>query len=412
VTSKEAARSGAEPAKRPLRIEIGWRTMVLVPLVAGGAWLLIQIWTIILVIVVALMLVGAVSPAITWLEKKRLSRGLSIAAVFVAMFGAVVGFCAFTIPRIGAQVFDIVKKIPAMQDELVQLLQRSEATAPLANTVRNANMSDVLPAVGSKLLAYSTQVMELVAYAVTTCFLALYLVIDRDRMRGSLFALVPRHFHLRMSRILLKLETIVGGYVRGQVITSILMAIFTFVVLLIARATNASALAAFAGVADVLPYIGGILASGPAVVASTSHGASTAIGVAVALLAYQEFESRVIVPRVYGDALRLSPSVVLVSLLIGGTLMGVLGALLALPIAAGIRMLVEELQFELPGEDPNSVVESRVSADERVFARRAKGENAEKAAEIATEIATKELVAEEASRLAADPVSASRKVTT
>ncbi len=386
--------------------------MVLVPLVAGGAWLLIQIWTIILVIVVALMLVGAVSPAITWLEKKRLSRGLSIAAVFVAMFGAVVGFCAFTIPRIGAQVFDIVKKIPAMQDELVQLLQRSEATAPLANTVRNANMSDVLPAVGSKLLAYSTQVMELVAYAVTTCFLALYLVIDRDRMRGSLFALVPRHFHLRMSRILLKLETIVGGYVRGQVITSILMAIFTFVVLLIARATNASALAAFAGVADVLPYIGGILASGPAVVASTSHGASTAIGVAVALLAYQEFESRVIVPRVYGDALRLSPSVVLVSLLIGGTLMGVLGALLALPIAAGIRMLVEELQFELPGEDPNSVVESRVSADERVFARRAKGENAEKAAEIATEIATKELVAEEASRLAADPVSASRKVTT
>jgi predicted PurR-regulated permease PerM len=231
-------------------------------------------------------------------------------------------------------------------------------------------------------------------------------------MRGSLFALVPRHFHLRMSRILLKLETIVGGYVRGQVITSILMAIFTFVVLLIARAPNASALAAFAGVADVLPYIGGILASGPAVIASTSHGASTAIGVAVALLAYQEFESRVIVPRVYGDALRLSPSVVLVSLLIGGTLMGVLGALLALPIAAGIRMLVEELQFELPGEDPNSVVESRVSADERVFARRAKGENAEKAAEIATEIATKELVAEEASRLAADPVSASRKIMT
>jgi putative heme transporter len=404
VTLKAAAPDQPEPVRRLLRIEIGWRTLLLVPLIAGGAWVLLQIWTIVLVIVVALMMVGAVSPAITWLEKKSLSRGLSIAAVFVTMIGTVVGFCAFTIPRIGAELFDIAEKLPMMQAQLVHLLEQNQATAPLAHAVRDANTSDILSQVGAKLLSYSTKVMELVAYAVTTCFLALYLVIDRDRMRGSLFALVPRTFHVRLSRILLKLETIVGGYVRGQVITSILMALFTFVVLLIARAPNTSALAAFAGVADVLPYVGGILAAGPAIIASTStaHGASTAIGVAIALIAYQEFESRVIVPRVYGEALRLSPSVVLVSLLIGGTLMGVLGALLALPIAAGIRMLIDELQFELPGEDSKNVVETRVSADERAFARRAKGETAEKAAVIATEIATKELIAEEARRLAPD----------
>jgi putative heme transporter len=381
---------------RAIRIEIGWKTLALIPLIAAGAWVLARIWTIGLVIIVALMLVGAVSPAITWLEKKRLSRGLSIAAVFIAMFAAVVGFCAFTIPRIGAELFEIAKKLPVMQGELVRALGTNQATAPLANTVRDANTSDLLAQAGTRMLAYSTKVMELVAYAVTTCFLALYLVIDRDRMRGALFALVRRDFHVRLSRILLKLETIVGGYVRGQVITSILMSVFTFVVLLIARAPNASALAAFAGVADVLPYVGGILASGPAIIASTAHGTSTAIGVAIALFAYQEFESRVIVPRVYGDALRLPPSVVLLSLLIGGTLMGVLGALLALPIAAGIRMLVDELQFELPGEDSNDVAESRVSADERVFVQRAKGESAEKAAVIATEIAAKELLAEEA----------------
>jgi predicted PurR-regulated permease PerM len=312
------------------------------------------------------------------------------------MFAAVVGFCAFTIPRIGAELFDIAKKLPMMQGELVGLFERSEATAPLANTVRNADSSALLSQAGTKLLSYSTRVLELVAYGVTTCFLALYLVIDRDRMRGALFALVPRTFHVRLSRILLKLETIVGGYVRGQVITSIMMSVFTFIVLMIAGSPNSSALAAFAGVADVLPYVGGILAAVPAILASTSHGATTAMTVAVALFSYQEFESRVIVPRVYGDALRLPPSVVLVSLLIGGTLMGVLGALLALPIAAGIRMLIDELQFELPGEDPNTVVESRVSADERAFAHRTKGASAEKAAQIATEIAAKELLSEEA----------------
>ena len=382
--------------RRSLRIEIGWRTLLLIPLVAGGAWVLIQIWTIALVIIVALMLVGAVSPAITWLEKRSVSRPLAIAMVFIAMFSAVAGFCAYTIPRIGSELFDIAKKLPMMQAQLVGALEQNQATAPLANTVRNADTSALLDQAGSKLLSYSTRVMELVAYGVTTCFLALYLVIDRDRMRGAAFALVPRTFHVRLSRILLKLETIVGGYVRGQVITSILMSIFTFVVLLIARAPNSSALAAFAGVADVLPYVGGILAAGPAILASASHGATTTIAVTIALFSYQEFESRVIVPRVYGDALRLPPSVVLVSLLIGGTLMGVLGALLALPIAAGIRMLIDELQFELPGEDPNSIAESRVSADERAFAHRAKGASAEKAAQIATEIATKELLSEEA----------------
>ncbi|MEO8797773.1 MAG: AI-2E family transporter, partial [Polyangiaceae bacterium] len=170
---------------------------------------------------------------------------------------------------------------------------------------------------------------------------------------------------------------------------------FTFLVLFIAKAPNALALAAFAGVADVLPYIGGILACGPAIVAALTKSTEAGIAVGVALVFYQEFESRVIVPRVYGDALRLPSTVVLVSLLIGGTLLGIIGALLALPIAAAIRMLVDELQFELPGEEVATLPQRRLSADERSFQRRAAGESAEKAAAIATEIAAKEIRAED-----------------
>ncbi len=113
---------------------------------------------------------------------------------------------------------------------------------------------------------------------------------------------------------------------------------------------NALAIAVFGGVADVLPYIGIFLTIGPAVVAALAKGPTVTVIVLALMLAYEEFESRVLVPVVYGRALRLPSSVVLFSLIVGATLLGIVGALLALPVAAAILMLIEELRVELPGE--------------------------------------------------------------
>ncbi len=228
----------------------------------------------------------------------------------------------------------------------------------------------------------------MVGGAITAAFLALYLLIDRDRLRGGLFALVPRRRHVRLSRILLGLETIVGGYMRGQLITSALITVFTFAVLTALGVPNAIAFAVFAGLTDVLPYIGGLLATGTAVIAALGQGTTAAVVALALLVVYQEFESRFIVPRVYGRVLRLPSTIVIVSLLAGGKLMGILGALLALPIAAGIRLVVEELRFELPGEPPEDPRErARDERGEREYQTRARGIPAAEAAEIATEIA-------------------------
>ena len=107
---------------------------------------------------------------------------------------------------------------------------------------------------------------------------------------------MPRTHHIRLSRIMMNLETIVGAYIRGQIITCLLMAIFTFVLLWACGVENALAIAAFAGLADVLPYIGPLFSVGPAVLAATSRGPVIAIVVLLLMLAYEEFESRVLVP--------------------------------------------------------------------------------------------------------------------
>ena len=145
---------------------------------------------------------------------------------------------------------------------------------------------------------YSTRAISIFAYVLSSIFLALYIILDRGRLRGGLFLVVPRSHHIRLSRVMLNLETIVGGYIRGQVITSAFMAVFVFILLTASGAANALAIAVFAGVADVLPYIGALLSVGAAVAAALSRGPDIIIVVLVLMLCYETFENRVFVPRI------------------------------------------------------------------------------------------------------------------
>jgi hypothetical protein len=124
------------------------------------------------------------------------------------------------------------------------------------------------------------------------------------------------------------------------------------------------------------------------VLAALQRGVVPALVVLVALIAYQQLESHVIIPRVYGQTLRLSPVAVVVALLVGGALLGIIGALLALPVAAGIRAAVEEFRIELPGDQPAERAQRLQDARaEAVYAREAAGTTAVEAAAVATELA-------------------------
>jgi predicted PurR-regulated permease PerM len=294
-----------------------------------------------------------------------------------------------TIPSLIEQVAALAKEEPVLRARLADWLARSRPLAPLAQSLREVHYEALAKAAGGVALGYSSRFMEAVAYLASAVFLALYAMIDRDRLRGGLFALVPRHRHIRLSRVLLELETIVGGYIRGQALTSLLMAAFTLALLTACGVKNALALAVFAGIADVLPYLGVFLSVGPAVIAALARGPGVVVVVLVAMLLYEELESRVLVPKIYGKALRLPSSVVLFALLVGGTLLGIVGALLALPAAAAVGMLIRELRVDLPGEDaPDAVVRARDERAEAEYERRVEGIPAEQAAAIAVEMST------------------------
>jgi predicted PurR-regulated permease PerM len=371
------------------RVEISYGSIVAVALTVGGIWLLNLLLPILVVIVIALILVGTLSPFVSGLERHRVNRSLSIAIVFLGCAIVVVGVGLVTVPALFAQVSHTINNLPEIQKGLARVLDSRHVTAPLANAIRAFKPEDLVRSLNMKAAVMaSLGVVEVIGYAATSVVLAIYFIADAERTRGGLYALFPRRFHVRLARVLMNLETIVGGYLRGQIITSLAIGVFTFALLAIARVPNALALAAFAAMTDVIPFVGGLLATTPAVLVALSRGTAIATVVLVAMIAYQEFESRVIVPRVYGQALRLSSAVVVIALLVGGRLGGIMGALLALPIAAALRMLVEELRVELPGDDTDDRrVRARDARAERTYERESAGASPQEAAAVATEIA-------------------------
>ncbi len=381
---------------RTVQFQLAPKSLAIIVLTAAALWTLGQLVPLLVTILFALIVAGTLSPAVKWLEKRGIKRNWALVLTFGACAAAAGIIAVLTLPALWSQIVQMVSDLPKHQARVAEFLDSNRMTASLATAVRNFKPAKAAGNAGvATTVAASMSVIEVLGYAATALVLSVYFVADQKRMRAGLYAVVPRRFHVRLARILLRMEPIVGGYMRGQIITSLAMGAFTLALLGVNRIPNAVALATFAALTDVIPFVGCLLATTPAVLSALSHGTGATMIVLTAMLLYQEFESRVIVPRVYGSALRLPSTVVIIALLVGGKLGGVVGALLALPLAATLRMVIEELRIDLPGDDtddPNLRMQDEKA--ERAYAKQSAGSSPAEAGAVATVIAEKVLRSE------------------
>lgn len=382
--------SSDKPERSTLRIEIAPRTIIYLLLAVASVWLAFQLATVLTVIVVALVLVGTLDPLVAFLERRGIRRGRALVLVFTVVVLAIAAVLLLTVPPLVQQLLTMLENAPKARDQLIEWLRHFKWAKPLIQSVKAVPINDLVVRAGNTVLGYSADILTIIGYGISTIFLSIYLLADPVRAKGLLYAVIPRNYHIKTARILLELKVIVGGYMRGQLITSVAIFVFVFVLLTIYGVENALALALFAGLTDIIPFVGGYIASAPAIIAVVPFGSTSIILVTVLMFLYQEFESRILVPRVYGRVLRLSPAIVIIALLIGGTLMGILGALIALPIAAGVQMVVRELRVELPGEaPPTDTTRMRDEKAETIYEQLTEGATAADAGVIASELAQK-----------------------
>ena len=380
------------PRARAVRVMIPGRTALALIGVGVGIvvalWVLAKVWQVFLILTAALILAGTLSPMVDWLERHGANRGVALFTVLILLTVVIVGIGFLIIPALISEGRQLVKDAPHLQQRLADEAARFPPLASRAPAIRDAKPNAVLMPLSGAFVRYARSAFSLIVDLITTLVLAFYLVADRERVRGFLYAFIPRHYHIRTARLLQALETIVGGYMRGQALTSLLISVFTYVLLLIVGVPHALVLAMLAGFMDLIPYIGPVLATAAPVLVALPQGIPQAIIVLIALVLYEEIESRLIIPRVYGQTLRLSPVAVTVALLAGGMLFGVIGALLALPLAAAMRATVEELRIDLPGERSGEPAEqAQAERVEAHYLEETEGAPAVEAADLATDVA-------------------------
>ena len=371
-----------------VRVEITPRSLVLILAAVAAVWLAYQLWIVALILVMSLVLAGTFNPVIEWMEARGIKRIYALLLLFVALVVAAALLFFLTLPPLIEQLTEMVKHAPATRGRLIAMLNENGVTRPLSHLLQNVGTPQSFARLEAYLLGYSTQAIKVIGLGASTLVLSFYLLADGKRTQGVLYAIVPRNYHMRLARIIQNMETIVGGYMRGQFITSAAIGVFTFVLLVIFKVPNAMSLALLGALVDVIPFIGGFLVIIPAVLSALPLGITVAGTLFLCQLIYMEFESRILVPRIYGQVLRLPPTAVILALLAGGTLMGIIGALLALPIAAGLLMMLEELRVELPGNDSvDKPLQARHAKQEAKYEMMSAGATAPEAGEIAKNLA-------------------------
>jgi len=307
-------------------------------LAATVLWLVRALWQILILILFSVMLAVALMPVVHWFVRRGLSRGKAVGVTSCLLLVGIALILAIIVPALIDQGRTAREQLPELRQDVAQQL-RERDRGQLAEQVERFEITDVVQP--DRLVRGAPRGLGVLAALVTLLILTIYILSDADRLMRFVYFLFPARHHIHLDHLLPALSATVGGYLRGQLITSALISAFTFVILLVVGAPNALGIALLAGVADAVPIVGAFVAVLAATLAALSISPLVAAIVFALLLAYQQVEDRIVVPRVYGKTLRLPPIAVFLAVIIGARLLGIVGALLALPVASALRILLQ-----------------------------------------------------------------------
>ena len=328
-----------EDSRTLLKLELSYRGMLFIGLAILALWAVRELWTVILLGVVALIFFAALLPYVEWLTRHGIHRVVSVFLVLLAILALLGGAVAVVAPAVFDQFEHVRDNLPEDARELEEFagdIGFDTERWDLPEKAESVNWGELIS--GRAAVNYGQRLVIGIFSAFTIIVLTAYLLVDTPRLHAFLYRFVPPGREPDVDQALQALGRVVGGYVRGQLLTSFFIFLYTLSVLLIVDVPNPVAYAVLAGFADVIPLIGAFIATVPATFAAFQDSPTKAVIVLVCLVLYQQFEDRFLVPRVYGATLNLPPLVVLLAVLMGAELMGITGVLLALPAAAAGRV--------------------------------------------------------------------------
>ena len=332
-------------------------TLVLV-FIALGFWLLYRFHQVVFILFIAIIIGTVIRPAVTWLYRRGLPQIAGVILVYLLLLALITGFVLLLFPLIVEQGTTIAAAVPGYYQSLrdwmanipnqfvVRLGEFLPATLPALEPIEQTGQQ-VLTSTGQA-LGYVALAAEIVFIAIAILLLAYHWTLNGPRTIQSSMLLVPKGQRLSIYELISAMETKVGYYIAGQGVLCLVIGILALVAYLLIGLPNALVLALVAGVLEAVPIIGPLLGAIPAVVIALAIAPSKLIWVVVATVVIQQVENSVLVPRVMRKAVGVNPFVSLLAIFAFNSLFGIAGALMAIPIAAILQLILDRFVFQ-PG---------------------------------------------------------------
>ena len=335
------------PLNRRSPFFVGMAGAAGVAVTVGLVELIIAARAMLILVGLALFIAAGLEPLAAWLTRRGLPRWAAVLAIVAVGLGVVAGFLALAIPPLVTQATEFAHELPSYLHTLQshnsaigRLNERYHLRQRLTGMLTGSTGSLAAGLLGAGQFVISTLSSMLVVVVLVVYFLA-----AMPRIRLFAYRLAPRHRRERVTLLGDEIFTKVSGFLLGNLVTSVVAGLGTFAWMLALGIRYPVLLGMFVALADLVPVIGSTI--GGAVVSLVALTVSVPVALATAgfYVAYRLAEDYLLVPKVMGHTVRVSAVVSIVAVLVGGALMGIIGALVAIPVAAVLRLLIDELLF-------------------------------------------------------------------
>jgi len=321
------------------------RITLAVAATALALFALYRIRHVLLLVGIAAFLALALEPGVTFLQRRLKSRQLSV-GLMIALIVLFIGlFFASIVPPIIHQAQSLVRRLPEIRRTTLE-----NPSSPLGHLEKQFHLTeklksgtDTLTRMASSLPKVLGTILTFVADLLVVLVLTLYFLLHAPSIKAEGIRLMPEASRKRTARISEIVFEKVGGWMEGNVLVSIIAGVVTFIGLVVIGVPYPAALAMWVAIADLIPMVGAMLGAVVCVTVAFFGGIFPGVVTAVFFLIYQQVENYLIGPRVMKRAVDVSAASVIIAALVGGTLLGPVGILLAVPAAASLKVITNEL---------------------------------------------------------------------
>jgi len=317
------------------------------------AWALWEVRDALLLIYISALIAIGLSPLVNALERKRLlrqrvPRWAAILVIYLCIIAALVAIAAMVIPAVVMQARDLAREFPRLlhqgQQWLIDhgVLTREISAAEAVQQTAPSAAQDTLGLVANAVLGVIGGVFGLI----TVLVLAFYLLVDSSSLILVFLRLFPREKRIQVNDACRRVTNKISAWLGGQLLLSGIIGSTAALGLFLMGVPFFWVLALIAAIGELIPIVGPILSAVPAVIVALSVKPALALAVILFFVAQQQLENHLLVPKIMQRQVGISPVFVIIALLIGGSLLGVIGAILAVPTAAILQVLFEETLAE------------------------------------------------------------------